>query len=928
MTDIDATKTSESLFEYDYTIICKNGFYLKDNITDDQYAKWFNSKAINVFNKAHCGNGGTTGFINYALTHNKGILILVPNVSICKSKEEEYKDNGDVCCIYGGSGRIVGDAKVIIATYDQFHKLMKGGMAECGVVFGDDWSSLVWSGRTILVDEYHKIVDECSFRDVCFDVTKLIKEQNNGVILMSATPHWGYVGFLKEYMADRDIKTYNVEYDDETSLLIEKGTPRLIQIYDVRKKIADIISKMYRSDRNRQIVVFYNNRSAIKKMMGKMGVKDVEVLCSQEHADDFGEYYSGVFNMDKKLHFMTSAYFTGCDINVHVDACVIIGSKCQSFLSYSSKEIKQMIGRFRQGCSGVHLFYNGNVQDFYDFDTNVTNYKECMNYLEDAGENWVNEEDAVKQKQRSLMLKDNIEDTKCWTSIDSVKKMLEKTGYIVKKKEIGEFDKLIMPKKLSAKDTKKKIINGDVVSWDENNMVGQYKAYFKEFGEKALMDASQMDVKNWYKIRKDVEVDTDKLSVMLPKELFDAVGLEDGYYSHSMLVAYLKYVGVDYTVDEMPMKFSETFGCYALPINVKSKNHDREKYLVVRADTLISMNHKLMKFSISSAKWEKFDEESLISESSSKIPISPKKSMIDLFKEHIFVSLNHKMTSNKHLLSKTFNLDTMTFQNLTGIKMYDWVAGDKEHRLPEVKKDDILLKQWNEIKNYSQSKISEMFKITYSEYPHTISEMTNINSLIIDIDNGLSFSEFKKRYRKYKWTAYPTLNNINEDWNKFRVIVPLSRLLELSGPNNLKVLKLLRVMFCPFEDPNHQMASYINQCDWDNRYENEGEKYTIDQELVDNLTLRLQSFSEYKTTLFTKGSKMDTKAISLSSMSLEDAKEYFERSFGSADGARHKALFIIKNRLSATDSALFEDWLAGKYPTYMTKWKGHKVILK
>ena len=78
--------------------------------------------------------------------------------------------------------------------------------------------------------------------------------------------------------------------------------------------------------------------------------------------------------------------------------------------------------------------------------------------------------------------------------------------------------------------------------------------------------------------------------------------------------------------------------------------------VVVRADTLISMNHKLMKFSISSPKWEILDEESLISESSSKIPISAMKSYIDLFKEHIFVSLNHKTTSDNISYIDTFDL--------------------------------------------------------------------------------------------------------------------------------------------------------------------------------------------------------------------------------------------------------------------------------
>ena len=73
---------SQGLFDFDYEIVCKNGFYLADNITDAYYKKWFSSKCINVLNKSQCGNGGTTGFIRYALAENKGLLVLVPNISI------------------------------------------------------------------------------------------------------------------------------------------------------------------------------------------------------------------------------------------------------------------------------------------------------------------------------------------------------------------------------------------------------------------------------------------------------------------------------------------------------------------------------------------------------------------------------------------------------------------------------------------------------------------------------------------------------------------------------------------------------------------------------------------------------------------------------------------------------------------------------
>lgn len=892
---------SQELFDCNFEIVCKNGFYLKDNISPTQYETWFNSKCINVLNKTQCGNGGTTGFINYALVNCKGLLVIVPNVSICKSKEEEYKNCEDVCCVYGSCTKIIKDAKVVIATYDQFHKLMNGAIDDFGIDFNEDWTSTIWRGRTILIDEYHKIVDECSFRGVCYDVTRLIKQNPNGVILMSATPHWGYTDFLREYIPEKELRIYTVKYEDEEGILIDRCTPRSIQIYDVKEKIADIISRMYKSPKNKQIVVFYNNRKNICQYIHKMNIQDVEVLCSQEHSDEFGEFYSMVFNLDKRIHFLTSAYFTGCDINVHVDACVIIGSKSHSFLSYGVRDIKQMIGRFRKGCTAVHMFYNGKVQDAYDYNENKTQYDLCVKTLQGVADDWMNDDESVKIKQKSLMLKDQIQNSENWMSIKCLKKMLADNGYMVKDCIVKEFKALCPVKKLPTADVKKKIIEGYEVGWMENPMVGQYKAYFDKFGADALMQASQMDVKNWYKIRKNVGDEEDRLSIMLPNELRDAVGLDDGYYSGSYLMACLKYVGVKCQYDELSIKLIETFDVYACAMNSDS-NHKREKWLVIRKYNL------------------------------------PKDDGVSLYNEYLLkygkmydssiISYNHKRDTQNHCLGMTNFMSNWTFHSLKEIALYKWIMEDKEHRLPIVKADATKKKTWDNIKNFKQSKISEMFKLTKNQYQHSIKEMDHINCLICDIDSGISFSEFKDRYKMYQWTAYPTLNNIDKDWKKFRVIVPIDNMIVLKGEHNLKVLKLLRKMFCAYEDPNHQMPSYINQEDWEQKYENEGEKWHINQDFVDNLTLRIQNFRDYRNMVFTKNDKFNSEGKLGGKITFDEAKELFDNSFKLGDGARHKTLFVIKNRLCADDRELFEDWLvlSPKYKPYLKNWRSHRVI--
>ena len=93
--------SNDALFEFDTTIKANGKFYLKDIISDAEYKRWFSSRKqgkIIILNKGRCGNGGTTGFIEYAKKAYKGLSIIVPNVSIVKSKEWD----DDLCCLEKG----------------------------------------------------------------------------------------------------------------------------------------------------------------------------------------------------------------------------------------------------------------------------------------------------------------------------------------------------------------------------------------------------------------------------------------------------------------------------------------------------------------------------------------------------------------------------------------------------------------------------------------------------------------------------------------------------------------------------------------------------------------------------------------------------------------------------------------------------------
>lgn len=285
--------------------------------------------------------------------------------------------------------------------------------------------------------------------------------------------------------------------------------------------------------------------------------------------------------------------------------------------------------------------------------------------------------------------------------------------------------------------------------------------------------------------------------------------------------------------------------------------------------------------------------------------------------------LSFETTNNSKSYARTSTIEDALksgyIPSLSGIPLYDWVNKDKATRLPDIKKG----KDWTTIKMFQQGKLSEMYQDTDNTYRFIKSEMNLADCLICDIDGGISFSQFKEKYKEWMWIAYPTINNITEDWTKFRVIVPLENTIKLEGEHNLKVLKMLRTMFCPYEDAEHQVYSFINFEDFTKMYGNEGQVYSIPQDFVDCLNMCITTSYDYNDRKF---SKTDIVSVdSKSGISLSEAQALFLKKLADPEeGARHNVLYFIKNSLSLEDMLLFEDWLYKVYPAYLAHWRTHK----
>ena len=129
-------------------------------------------------------------------------------------------------------------------------------------------------------------------------------------------------------------------------------------------------------------------------------------------------------------------------------------------------------------------------------------------------------------------------------------------------------------------------------------------------------------------------------------------------------------------------------------------------------------------------------------------------------------------------------------------------------------------------------------------------------------------------------------------------------------------------MVCKYEDKNHQLGSYINQEQWDMKRVNEGEMVDISQDTVIYLDALLKNLKTYDGKF--KKSQKDGSFSTPNYWDMNRAIAYYQER--DRDGERHKATFVIKNRLSDKDCCLFEKWLRTNHPTKMHHWKSHKRI--
>ena len=896
------------VFNEEINVIADNDvFYLDDIFKQEEYSALYGKMMdvvhypISFLNKTQCGNGGTTGMINYALENDKGLLVLVPNVSIVKSKECDYCGNENVCCVYGNSDKFNPDAQIVIATYDQFSRRLKR-LSNNGIKSGTDLFLMkLWTGRTIVVDEYHKLIDDSGYREICNKMTEMITKVKSPVILMSATSNDDYAKMLRELLPDWIIRKYTVVYKNE-----HKEFDTLLQLWEAKKgELKDVIYTMLNSDKNNHICIFYNSVSEIKKIIGQLNDDRIEVLCSAQSQKKVGKYYSDKFNDQKKLHFMTSAYFTGFDIKTDVSKCVIVTSNEFDYMTISDRDIKQIIGRFRIEGGGVrknenHIWYIKTTPDQKNYMMNQDTYNQVVKDMGVLGDRWTEMSDGIEKKHTLLRTRDILDRFEHYSSVDKLVKYLEDYGYIVKKRgNITRFTTIKRKKHRTFKKAKELLLKGQKIDFAAYPDINELEEFMKVKGPEKFMEnrTTKTVIHNWY--RAYTLANGQDLEKKNPCDIFGIKSF--GRYNQGFLYACLEYLGQKPNSDNFTYLMYDFMSSYVISwkLDNKGKKNNNTWLVITR-----------------SPKNGNFFDDLRIRNEVKKLP--------KMGDRVITKKLSFETTNNSKSYARTATIEDAIksgyIPSLSGINLYDWVNEDKANRLPDIKKG----KDWQTIKMFQQGKLSEMYKDTDNTYRFIKSEMNLADCLICDIDGGISFSQFKEKYKEWMWIAYPTINNITEDWTKFRVIVPLENTIKLEGEHNLKVLKMLRTMFCPYEDAEHQVYSFINYEDFKNMYGNEGQVYSIPQDFVDCLNMCITTSYDYNDRKFSKTDIVSVDAKS--AMSLSEAQALFLKKMADpTEGARHKVLFFIKKSLLPEDRLSFEDWLSKAKPAYLAHWRSHKV---
>lgn len=327
-----------------------------------------------IFDKGKVGCGGTT----LALESEFPYVICVPFVSLIENKVEQVKSNPDKEEVYGFYGdnnkkrdlmeylKRVSCPKIMV-TYDSLGKLT-------------NWIDP--SKFKILIDELHLLFTEYSYRYEAVQSVLNNYTKYNEFCFMTATP------LDEEFELEelKDIPLVEAVWDNVTTVKVQSVRCK----NKVKDTVAQLIMKFKNGKYKENAYFFVNSVGYITDLVKICDLDDTNTraIYSKNNKTDVGLKRGSTLDQPKKINFITSTAFEGCDIYDEDGLTFIISdsSETQTMIDISTK-FQQIAGRIRNSKYAnviYHIFketrYSSlSYDDFKEFtDKTISETKEMI----------------------------------------------------------------------------------------------------------------------------------------------------------------------------------------------------------------------------------------------------------------------------------------------------------------------------------------------------------------------------------------------------------------------------------------------------------------------------------------------------------------------------------------------------------------------
>lgn len=302
-----------------------------------------------LFDKGKVGCGGTT----LAIEGSEPYVIAVPYASLVENKVRQYPNERYPYRIFGVSEGVTPDSvrkylsqaasPKIMTTYDSLGKVIEA--------FGDV------SGVNLLIDEYHILFTQYSFRkNAIMGVLENFKRFRS-FTFMTATPL--EADFILDELKGIPVVTQVWDEDERFTISVKQ-----VQCKSVLASAFKMIKAFLSGEIEGNAYFFVNSVKAIKVLIKKAGLteKECRAIYSKSNPMNVGVPNSDVDSAPKKINFLTSTVFEGCDIFDRDGVTIILSDHYfKNSLLDISTSVQQIAGRIRDSRyigRIYHLFKN------------------------------------------------------------------------------------------------------------------------------------------------------------------------------------------------------------------------------------------------------------------------------------------------------------------------------------------------------------------------------------------------------------------------------------------------------------------------------------------------------------------------------------------------------------------------------------------